>query len=163
MSDILLVWALDRLGRRGMAESLQAVTELDELGVEVVSFREPWLSMTGPTRDLLVGVFGWVAQQERSQLVARTKAGIERARRQGKMIGRPRVQVDLDEARVLRDRGLSVRETARRLGIGASTLCRLLQPQEVVQGQGRASGARSSSVPAQALLAGLKMAEIVAA
>lgn len=145
--EVLLVWALDRLGRRGMVEAMQVVTDLDRAGVEVISLREPWLAMKGAARDLLVGVFGWVAEQERAQLSARTKAGIERARRSGKVIGRPRVEVDLDEARLLRSRGLSLRETARRLRVGASTLCRLLQLQEGLQGRG---GGCSASAPSQA-------------
>lgn len=78
--DVLLLWALDRLGR-SMVGNLQAVLELDRRGVQVFSVREPWLDTGGPVRPLLVAIFSWVAEQERAQLVARTKAGIERARR----------------------------------------------------------------------------------
>ena len=49
----LVVWSLDRL-HRSMVRAIQAVLELDRLGVQVVSVREPWLDTTGPVRSLLV-------------------------------------------------------------------------------------------------------------
>jgi putative DNA-invertase from lambdoid prophage Rac len=93
--DVLLVWSLDRLGR-SLAGNLQTVLELDRLGVQVISLKESFLDTSGPVRPLLIAIFGWLAQQERERLVERTKVGLERARRQGKRIGRPRVRVDVD-------------------------------------------------------------------
>src|SRR5215212_2247968 len=81
--------ALDRL-HRSMTGAINTVLECDRLGVPVLSVREPWLDTSGPVRPLLVAIFGWVAEQERSVLITRTKAGIERARRQGKTLGRPK-------------------------------------------------------------------------
>jgi putative DNA-invertase from lambdoid prophage Rac len=124
--NVLLVWAIDRLSRRGMVDALQAVIDLDRAGVEVVSYRESWLTMQGPVRELLVGVFGWVAAQERAQLVARTRAGMERARRQGIRVGRPRAHVNEHVARDMKRQGMSLRAIAKKLGCGASTLHRLL-------------------------------------
>lgn len=79
--EVLLVWALDRLGR-SMVGNLQVVLELDRYGVEVVSLGEPWLDTGGPVRALLIAIFGWMAEQERTRLGERTKAGLDRARRQ---------------------------------------------------------------------------------
>jgi DNA invertase Pin-like site-specific DNA recombinase len=129
--DTLIVWALDRLGR-SMAGNLQTVLELDRLGVRVVSVREPWLDTSGPVRSLLIAIFGWVAEQERLRIVERTKAGIARARHEGKHVGRPAAHVDLDEALRLRRRGTSIREAARRLGVGASTLQRAYAAHDAV-------------------------------
>ena len=56
----VVVWALDRL-HRSMAGCIDAVLELDRLGVPVLSVREPWLDTSGPVRSLLVAIFGWVA------------------------------------------------------------------------------------------------------
>lgn len=141
--DTIVVWAIDRIGR-SVTGNLTAVVELDRIGVQVVSVREPWLDTGGPTRDLLLAVCSWVAAQERAQLVARTRAGLERARREGKQIGRPRARVDLDEAQVLLNRGVSLRKAAKKLGVGASTLCRLLKAQEAVQGLPGGRSARAS-------------------
>jgi DNA invertase Pin-like site-specific DNA recombinase len=126
--DVVVVWALDRLGR-SMVGNLQTVLELDRRGVEVVSVREPWLdtTSTSPVRALLVAIFSWVAEQERVHIVARCRAGIERARREGKRLGRPPAEVDLDEALRLRRRGLSIRDAARKLAVGSSTLHRAIQ------------------------------------
>lgn len=124
--DVLLVWSLDRLGR-SMTGNVQAVLTLDQLGVRVVSFREPWLDSQGPVRELLVAIFGWIAQQEREQLVARTRAGLERARKQGKTLGRPRRNFDLEQALELREQGLSVRQLAQHLRVPRSTIDRVLR------------------------------------
>lgn len=127
--DVLLVWSLDRLGR-SMTGNVQTVLTLDQLGIRVVSFREPWLDSQGPVRELLVAIFGWIAQQEREQLVARTKAGVERARKQGKTLGRPRRNFDLARALELRDQGLSVRQLAQHLRVPRSTIYRALRPHQ---------------------------------
>lgn len=72
------VWALDRL-HRSMVGAINAVLELDRLGVRVLSVREGWLDTGGPVRPLLVAIFGWVAEQERTRLIERTKTGLERS------------------------------------------------------------------------------------
>src|SRR5512138_778407 len=83
------VWALDRL-HRSMTGAINTVLECDRLGVPVLSVREGWLDTSGPVRPLLVAIFGWVAEQERTRLIERTRAGLDRARRQGTKLGRPR-------------------------------------------------------------------------
>jgi putative DNA-invertase from lambdoid prophage Rac len=123
--DVVIVWALDRLGR-SMVGNLQDVLELDRIGVQVVSVRESWLDTGGPVRNLLIAVFSWVAEQERARLVERTRAGMEQARRRGSRIGRPQARLDKDELRRLRAQGLSVRKIAEHLGVGSSTVQRHL-------------------------------------
>ncbi len=109
-----------------MVGNLQDVLELDRLGVTVVSVRESWLDTGSPVRSLLVAIFSWVAEQERTRLVERTKAGLQAARRRGAKIGRPRRRVDLERARDLRAAGHSLRGVAKELGVGYATLCRAL-------------------------------------
>src|SRR5580658_10249072 len=92
--ETLVVWALDRFGR-SMICNVGDVLELDRIGVKVVSVRESWLDTGGPVRNLLVAIFSWVAEQERSRLVERTKAGLAQARRRGSRIGRPRIRLDM--------------------------------------------------------------------
>ena len=124
--DILVIWALDRLGR-SMVGNLQAVLELDRRGVQVVSANEPWLDTGGPVRSLLIAIFGWVAEQERHRIIERTKAGLERVKRQGVRLGRPERRIDLGRARALRDRGATLREVAKELRVPMSTLERALR------------------------------------
>jgi DNA invertase Pin-like site-specific DNA recombinase len=128
--DVLVVWALDRLGR-SLVGNLQDVLELDRLGVQIVSVRESWLDTSGPVRSLLIAVFSWAAEQERARLVERTKAGLERARKRGPL-GRPRKAVDLDRARDLRAQGKTLRQVAAQLGVGPATLHRALAASRAV-------------------------------
>jgi DNA invertase Pin-like site-specific DNA recombinase len=121
------VWALDRL-HRSMTGAINTVLELDRLGAPVLSVREGWLDTSGPVRPLLVAIFGWVAEQERVRLIERTKAGLERARREGKRLGRPPASpVLLHAACDLVAAGVPVAEAARRKGVARSTLQRFLR------------------------------------
>jgi DNA invertase Pin-like site-specific DNA recombinase len=121
------VWALDRL-HRSMTGAINTVLECDRLGVPVLSVREGWLDTSGPVRPLLVAIFGWVAEQERTRLIERTKAGLERARREGKRLGRPPASpVLLHAARDLVAVGVPVAEAARRKGVARATLQRFLR------------------------------------
>lgn len=124
--DAVIIYALDRLGR-SMVGNVQEVLTLDRLGVEVVSVREPWLDMGGPVRTLLVAILSWVAEEERRQIASRSKLGVERARREGKRIGRPTIEVDVVRARRLREEGLSIRDAAKELGVTTSVLFRALR------------------------------------
>lgn len=119
----VVVWALDRV-HRSMTGAINTVLELDRLGVQVVSLREPWLDTAGPVRDLLIAIFGWVAQQERERLRERTRAGLQRARSEGKRIGRPPSSpIALTAAaELVRVGGYSIRRAAAEWKIGASTL-----------------------------------------
>jgi len=123
---VLLVWALDRFGRSHVG-NMQDVLDLDHRGVQVVSFREAWLDTAGPTRGLLVSIFSWVAEQEREQLIARTRAGLERARRKGVRLGRPRVRIDVAHAQRMLDEGMSLRRVAEALDVSHTTLARNLR------------------------------------
>jgi DNA invertase Pin-like site-specific DNA recombinase len=90
-----------------------------------MSVREPWLDTDSPVRPLLVAIFGWVAEQERTRLIERTKAGMARARKEGKKIGRPRTStVMLHAAAELVALGMPVSEAARRKGVSRASLRR---------------------------------------
>jgi len=88
--DLLLIWSLDRLSREGISNTLGYLERLKRNGIALKSLQESWLD----TRDeglgqLLLAIFSWVAQQERKRIVERTRAGLERAKKQGKSLGRP--------------------------------------------------------------------------
>jgi DNA invertase Pin-like site-specific DNA recombinase len=127
--DVLVIWAIDRFGR-SMVGNLQDLLELDRVGVQVVSVREPWLDTAGPTRGLLVAIFSWCAEQERARLIERTRAGMARAKRHGtrsgRKIGRPKARVDVDAARAAIAAGASQRGAAAALGVPLATLQRAL-------------------------------------
>ena len=98
--DLLLIWSLDRLSREGISNTLGYLERLKRNGVAVKSLQESWLD----TRDdgvgqLLLAIFSWVASQERARIVERTKAGLARAKKQGKKLGRPKGRKDLKKRR----------------------------------------------------------------
>ncbi|HEY3452281.1 MAG TPA: recombinase family protein [Myxococcales bacterium] len=123
-APVLVIWSLDRLGR-GLS-CFDTYRELTRLGVRVLSAREPWLDADGPARELLVAVMSWVSGFERTRLIERTKAGLERAKRHGRVPGRPRANIDASAARALRADGLSIQAIADRLRCSPSSLHRLL-------------------------------------
>jgi len=86
---MVLVWALDRLSREGSAAILGIVTKLNRYGVKVLSYQESWTEAPGELGELLFAIAGWVARMESQRRSERTKAGLARARAQGKRLGRP--------------------------------------------------------------------------
>ena len=130
--DLLLVWRMDRAFR----SVLDAATTLERLrawGVGLRSYSEPWLDTTSPFGEALYYITAAYAQLERGILRERVKAGMDRARKQGKRIGRPRVTdrkgfkhrfgAILER---LRRGEISRRRAANELGIGYATLKRLI-------------------------------------
>lgn len=88
--DIVLVWALDRLSREGAAAILNLVNTFKIYGIRVISYQESWTEVPGVIGEILYAIAGWVAKMESDRQSERTKAGLARALRQGKQLGRPR-------------------------------------------------------------------------
>ena len=130
--DLILVWRMDRAFR----SVLDAATTLERLrawGVGLRSYSEPWLDTTSPFGEALYYITVAYAQLERGILRERVKAGMDRAKKQGKRIGRPRVSdrpgFNRRFGAILErlDAGeISRRKAAKELGIGYATLKRLI-------------------------------------
>ena len=127
--DVLLTWELSRLTRGGIGDLFDIVRALDAAKVRIESVQEPWVSVGGPTRDLLLAVLGWASKMERDLLSERTKSGLAHARAMGRQIGRPRRLTPELEARIreLRGRGLKWSVVAQYVGLPAGT-CRKVRP-----------------------------------
>ncbi|MBI4340463.1 MAG: recombinase family protein [Chloroflexi bacterium] len=92
---VLLVWALDRLSREGVAAMLEAVNGFERLGCQAWSLQEAWTQEPKvETRELLISVYGWIAQQESKRRSERTLAGLAKAKSSGKALGRPKGATD---------------------------------------------------------------------
>jgi DNA invertase Pin-like site-specific DNA recombinase len=122
--DILLFWALDRLSREGVLETLQHLNRLTTYGVGYRSFTEQYFDSCGIFKDAVISIIATVAKQERVRLSERVKAGLERARAKGKRLGRPRKIVDSARIAALRSQGASWPQIAERLGLGLGTVYR---------------------------------------
>lgn len=88
--DVLLFWALDRFSREGIRKTIAYPEHLDHYGVAFKSYTEPFLNTDNELiAHIVLGVSSYCAQQEALRISDRTKAGLERARRNGKVLGRP--------------------------------------------------------------------------
>lgn len=88
--DVLLVWELSRLSRKGPAAILALLTQLEAWGVRVYSHVESWMNVDGPQRDLLISIFAWVARWEREMISRRTRSAMASRKALGVHVGRPK-------------------------------------------------------------------------
>jgi DNA invertase Pin-like site-specific DNA recombinase len=123
--DLLLFWALDRLSREGVLETLQHLNRLTSYGVGFRSFTEQYFDSCGIFKDAVISILATIAKQERIRLSERTKAGLVQARRNGRQIGRPRLNVQSADIARLRASGLSLRAIGRQLNISEGSVRRL--------------------------------------
>ena len=123
--DVVLVWRLDRWGR-SVADLLATLQELDHLGVGFVSLTEA-LDLTTPAGRAMAALLAVFAEFEREVLRERVRAGLARARQNGKRLGRPATAaLHAVEIRKLHRAGISKSEIARRLRIGRTSVRRIL-------------------------------------
>ena len=88
--DLIFVWALDRFSREGMTNTLSYIKQLREYKTGLKSMQEPWLDTSQQgISDLLLGIFSWVAEQEKKRISDRTKAALARKKALGVKLGRP--------------------------------------------------------------------------
>ena len=125
--DVVVVAALDRLGRsvRHLVETLEVFRHL---GVEFISLREQ-IDGSGPLGQAIFTIIAAIAQLERSLIVERVKAGLRRARSEGKKLGRPRLKVDEHQLRIVVNQKLPVRAASKLLGVSPSSYLRLVRQQ----------------------------------
>lgn len=125
--ELLLFWALDRLSREGVLETLQYLNRLTSCGVGFRSYTEQFFDSCGIFKDAIIAIMATLAKQERVKRAERTKAGLARVKASGKRLGRParlNLQHSAEIAR-LRAEGHSSRAIARRLGISDQSVRRL--------------------------------------
>lgn len=122
--EAVVVFKLDRAFRsvRDMHKTLEA---WELAGIGLISSRED-INTTTPIGKLLLNLLAAVAEFELATISVRVKAGMDRAKRDGKAIGRPKATVNLDKARKLMADGQSLRRTAAQVGTSPATLSRVL-------------------------------------
>jgi DNA invertase Pin-like site-specific DNA recombinase len=123
--DIVLVWASDRVAR-SVRHYLEVIDELSHLNIAFVSFREQ-IDTAGPLGRAIVVIIGAIAELERSLIVERVRAGMRRAKLEGRHIGRRPLNVD--RAAVLRDRqrGLSLTQVAKAHTISRALVSKIIR------------------------------------
>lgn len=128
----ILIFDLSRISR-SMVETIITIGDLESRGciVKSLSPRETFLNIEERSiRSVILAVMSWAAERERENLIARTRAGLDRARREGKTLGRPRKKIDISEVRRLRAEGMSHEKIARLLDCSTNTIHRHLKRED---------------------------------
>ena len=129
--DVVMVWACDRLAR-SVRHFLEVLDELGRLNIEFLSFREQ-LDTGGPLGRAVVVIISAIAELERSLIIERVRAGMRRAKLEGRRLGRPPLRIDTDA--IIRDRasGLSLGQLAKAYGVSRTSIGRILRGHSEVQ------------------------------
>ncbi len=129
--DVVLVWRYDRFARSTQA-LINALNEFRDLGVDFISYQEN-IDTTTPQGELIFTIFASLAQFESALISERVKAGMERAKTQGKHLGRPTIPDDI-KYKIQRLRAqeppVSPRQISKLLGIGYGTARRYVKALE---------------------------------
>ena len=123
--DVVLVWSSDRLAR-STKHFLQVLDELNELGIQFLSQREA-IDTEGPLGRAIVVIISAIAELERSLIVERVRAGMRRAKLEGRRIGRTPLDVDHDA--LVRDRlsGMSLTHVSKKHGLSRASVVRFVR------------------------------------
>jgi DNA invertase Pin-like site-specific DNA recombinase len=123
--DVVLCWAFDRIAR-SVRHFLEVLDELNRLNIEFVSFREN-VDTGGALGRAMVVIIGAIAELERNLIIERVRAGMRRAKLEGRHIGRRKL--DIDRAVVVRDRqrGMTLTQVAKAHGISRALVCRIMK------------------------------------
>jgi DNA invertase Pin-like site-specific DNA recombinase len=122
--DLVAAWSVDRLGR-SLPDLLTLLGELQARGVDLFLHQQA-LDTSTPGGRMMFQLLGVFAEFERSLIRSRVLAGLERTKAKGTRLGRPPLDKSKAEAiRALLAAGIGIRETARRTGVGASTVQRM--------------------------------------
>src|SRR5438552_18571065 len=111
---------------RSVRHLVETLDLFRHVGIEFISLREQ-IDTGSPLGQAVFTIIAAIAQLERSLIAERVRAGLRRARAEGKRLGRPRLQVDERQLRSVASQGLPVRVAARALGISPSSYARLVR------------------------------------
>lgn len=121
--DVLIVTKLDRLGRNAM-DVRQTVEHLAASGIRVHCLALGGVDLTSAAGKMTMQVLGAVAEFERDLLIERTRAGLKRAKAEGKKLGRPEAKATTEAVQRLKARDKTQVEVASELDIGIATVKR---------------------------------------
>jgi len=122
--DVILVKKLDRLGR-DTADMIQLIKEFDDMGV-AIRFLDDGINTEGTMGKMVVTILSAVAQAERQRILERTNEGRIEAKAKGIKFGRKRT-IDRERIQKLHDTGMGATDISRQMGIGRSTVYKLLK------------------------------------
>jgi DNA invertase Pin-like site-specific DNA recombinase len=124
--DIIMAWSVDRLGR-SLQHLVGFLDEIHAKGVDLYLHQQN-IDTSTPSGKAMFQMAGVFAEFERSMIQERVRAGLERAREQGKVLGRPKVSARIETLiRQKRNKGMGILKIAREVGVGTSVVQRVLK------------------------------------
>ena len=123
--DVVLVAAFDRIARN-VRHFLDVLDELNHLNIQFVSLREN-IDTGGPLGRAMLTIIGAISELERSLIVERVKAGMRRAKLEGRRIGRTPLNIDREQVVSDRRSGMSLTQVAKKHRISRASVCRLVR------------------------------------
>jgi DNA invertase Pin-like site-specific DNA recombinase len=122
--DVVMCWALDRLGR-SLASLIDTAQELETASVDLYVFQQS-IDTTSPAGRMFFHIVGAFAQYEREMIRERVIAGLARVKAKGTKLGRPRTSQDVEnQVRAALESGTGMLAIAKALGIGTGTVQRI--------------------------------------
>ena len=129
--DVVMAWNVDRLGR-SLQDLVSFLSEINAAGVDLF-LHQQGLDTTTPAGKAMFQMLGVFAEFERSIIQERVRAGLTRAKAEGKTLGRPRLDPAIEQRitaalKARKDTGDSVRKIAKRFGVDPGTVQRISSP-----------------------------------
>lgn len=123
--DMAMAWSVDRLGR-SLQDLVGFLSDLNALRIDLYLHIQA-VDTSTPAGRALFQMLGVFSEFERSLIRERVKAGLERAKSQGKLLGRPRIHADIETQikELLAQKGRGIRRIAKDLGVGTGTVQRI--------------------------------------
>jgi DNA invertase Pin-like site-specific DNA recombinase len=129
--DVVMAWSVDRLGR-SLQDLCAFLSEIHSLGIDLF-LHQQGIDTRTPAGKALFGMMGVFAEFERAMIQERVRAGLARAKSEGKRLGRPPLPKEKEDAiRAALAGGLSVRKTAAKLKVNPSTVQHISRPFGIV-------------------------------
>ena len=124
--SIIMAWSVDRLGR-SLQHLVGFLDEIHAKGVDLYLHQQN-IDTSTPSGKAMFQMAGVFAEFERSMIQERVRAGLDRAREQGKVLGRPKVSSRIElQIRQKRGQGMGILEIARKVGVGTLVVQRMLK------------------------------------
>ena len=124
-TDAVLVWKFDRFAR-STKELINALEEFKDLGVDFISFKEN-IDTSTPTGKILFTMISAFAEFEREIIRERVRAGMEKAKAKGKILGRPKIPpFTIEAALELKEKGIGYKAICKKLGISKSAYYQII-------------------------------------
>ena len=120
--DLIMCWDISRLGR-SLQHLVEFLSEIQSKNVDLYIHNQG-LDTSTPTGKMMFQLVGCFAEYEKSIISDRVRAGLERAKKDGKILGRPTNMNEGTSAavRLLREKGMSIKKIARELSIGVGSV-----------------------------------------